>query len=76
MTDELLNELQQLRSDGLTMKEIAKELGISYRHVRWGFEKINKAKRIKGVKSSTKKTTKKSNKSSTVSSSALVTVNA
>ena len=26
MTDELLNELQQLRSDGLTMKEIAKEL--------------------------------------------------
>lgn len=80
MTDELLNELQQLRSDGLTMKEIAKELGISYRHVRWGFEKINKAKRTKGVKSSTKKatkkTTKKSTKSSTVSSSALVTVKA
>ena len=78
MTDELLNELQQLRSDGLTMKQIAKKLGISYRHVRWGFEKINKAKRTKGAKSSTKKatkkTTKKSTKSSTVSSSALVTV--
>lgn len=80
MTDELLNELQQLRSDGLTMKQIAKKLGISYRHVRWGFEKINKAKRAKSVKLSTKKTTKKatkkSTKSSTVSSSALVTVKA
>lgn len=74
MTDELLNQLKQLRSDGLTMKEIAKELGVSYRHVRWGFEKINKLKHDNDTKSPTKKTTKKSIKSQTVSSSALVTV--
>ncbi|MFR0525285.1 helix-turn-helix transcriptional regulator [Ligilactobacillus salivarius] len=78
MTDELLAQLMQLRSDDLTMKEIAKQLGISYRQIRWAFEKINKAKHTEAVNSSTKKITKKTIKKSTktpiVSSSAFVTV--